>query len=174
MPECSQPLVTAASSPEAIARHKASLPVRLWEVSAQRKLIPHDLQMLLGMPVNIVRMSDHAWTNVQEPSLGKPTNAAGDALKEKRGQHFSARRFVESLDVWLEHWQWIGKAPPNKGRASEIAWEVYTAVTPRAWLVCIIAQRPDSEFVIKTTYLTSNERFEQRRVFRGLIQRLRR
>jgi hypothetical protein len=174
LPECSRPPVTAASSPDAIARHKASLPVRQWEVPSQRKLVPVDLQALLEMPTNIIRMSDHAWTNVQEPLPGTATNAAGDALKGKLAQHYSAREFVDALDAHLESWQWIGEAPSNKGKASEIAWEIYIAVKRSAWLVCIIARRFDGEFVIKTTYLTSDERFEQRREFRGLIKRMRR
>jgi len=137
--------------------------------SSQRKLVPIDLQILLGMPTIIIRMSDHAWTNVQSPRPDARVDATGDSFRGQ-GKHFSARMYVEELDQWLDRWVWQGNAPRGKGKAEETSWEIYSPIENGNWLLTVIARRRDGEHRIASVFIIFPDRLQER-VLRGYLMR---
>jgi hypothetical protein len=116
-------------------------------------------------------MGDHAWTSIQPPPPGIPTNPAGDATKGKIGQHYSARKYVDNLDRFLSDWKWQGFTPGDsqaRRKRGEDSWEFYSPTETNMWLVVVINRRSNGEHFIKTAYLTSAQKVEERVKSRSL------
>lgn len=145
-------------------------PIRSWERHNHRKFVPLDLQKTLGMSESLLRVGDHAWTNVQEPLPGAAVDSFGDALKG-RGKHHSAMSYFDQLDEWLKRWEYVGEAPPGKGKQTEVSWEIYAPLQRNEWLLVVVSKRTDGEFYLKTVFPISNDKFSRRQKQGYLLRR---
>ena len=64
-----------------VATQRAVLPIRDWEIPEHRKLMPVDLQKLIGAEIAILRVERHVWDVIQPPPPGVKVKRNGVRLK---------------------------------------------------------------------------------------------
>jgi hypothetical protein len=138
-----------------IATQRAVLPIRDWEIPEHRKIMPIELQTLVGAASTILRVERHAWEVVQPPPLGVKVNRNGDAAEGDIGKHFSTRPYFDNFDRLISEWRWYGRSP--KSPADEDRWEIYIPVDERKSLLIIIGLRHGSDdHYLVSNYLINN------------------
>lgn len=148
---------------EEIKRRRAALPETEWEVVENRRLMPSDLQEIVGADSDILRSGEHVWRVYQPPRSGAKLNKQGDAREEELGKHFSAKLYFDDLERWLDEWEYQGLSPANKTPKGQTSWEVYSPVEGGFYLLTIITKQHDTgEHEIASSYLVGRATIENR------------
>jgi len=96
-----------------VATQRAVLPIRDWEIPEHRKLMPVDLQKLIGAEIAILRVERHVWDVIQPPPPRVKVKRNGDAAEGDTGKHFSTRAHFDDFDHLITKWRWYGRSPKS-------------------------------------------------------------
>ncbi|CAN5431601.1 hypothetical protein BH09CHL1_BH09CHL1_04360 [soil metagenome] len=148
---------------EETKRRRAALPETEWEVVENRRLMPSDLQEIVGADSDVLRSGEHLWRVHQPPHPGAKLNKQGDAREEELGKHFSARRYFDELEQRLSQWEYQGRSPADKTPKGQTSWEVYSPVENGLYLLTIITQQHHTgQHEIASSYLVGRATVENR------------
>jgi hypothetical protein len=162
-------LDTELPSPSELQSKKIALPLAQWEAAGQRKVIPHDLQEILGAGSDVLRMGHHAWQFVQPPLAGAELAGNGIDARSGQGKHYSARPYVDDLDRLLHRWRFQGLADPTRIPKEERRWQIVTQADNGTWIFIVIAEKR-GQHSIYTVYPITEKRVELL-ISKGYIQK---
>jgi hypothetical protein len=151
-----------------IAVRKATLPILNWELPEHRKLIPGDLQQIIGADSDVISVDPHALEVIQPPPAGVKVNRAGDAVDGAIGKHYSVREHFTNLDHLFGEWKLQGIS--TKSPEGETRWEIYIPIDSRKWLLTVIGVRHDEKRHYLVSIYPINDGSVQNRIALNYLQ----
>lgn len=113
------------------------VPIVEWEIPALRKVIPPDLQAIIGVASPVVRVS-------------------GSIDQKQRRKHSDDLDHYEQLTSELRQWEFVRKQPPEEAAGSrEPRWQVvlyFDEREQRIPLLTILELRPDGVLYLRSLH----------------------